>query len=91
MVISHQTLLIPEAILLHLHCLVLRSMIFNFFFFFLVSKHNIHIKPKSYKFELLGELVNMVSELGLAGGLGFESTSLQFESLFVYLKVHEGL
>ena len=39
----------------------------------LLRKHDIHIKSKSYKLELLGELViNMVSELGLAGGPGFE-------------------
>ena len=40
----------------------------------LLLKHDIHIKPKSYKFELLGELAfNMVPELGLARGPGFES------------------
>ena len=38
-------------------------------------KSMIHIKPKSYKFELLGELViYMISEFGIAGGLGFETS-----------------
>ena len=36
-------------------------------------KHDIHIKPKSYKLELLRSWsFNMVLELGLVGGLVFE-------------------
>ena len=54
-------------------------------------KHDIHIKLKSYKLELLGEWsFNMVSELGLAGGPGFESSPCKFNP-HVYLKVHNGL
>ena len=41
---------------------------------YVLVKHDNHIEPKSFKLELLGELVfNMVSELGLVRGLGFES------------------
>ena len=40
--------------------------------FISVKKYDIHIKPKSYKFKLLGGLFNMVSEFGLARGPGFE-------------------
>ena len=57
-------------------------------------KHDIHIKPKSYKLELLEELMfNMVLELGLERGLGFEPLlcNLNIGSPFVYLKVHSGL
>ena len=40
---------------------------------FPVKKHDIHIEPKSYKFELLGWLFNMILELGLGRGHGLES------------------
>ena len=41
-------------------------------------KHDIHIKSKSFKLKLLGELsFNMVSKLGFVGGLGFNILNLQ--------------
>ena len=57
-----------------------------------VKEHDIHIKPKSYKLEFLGELVIYH---GIRAWFGRRpwviSTSLQFESPYVYLKVYEGL
>ena len=39
-----------------------------------LKRHDIHIKHESYKLEVLGRLFfNMISELGLARGFGFET------------------
>ena len=47
-------------------------------------KHDIHIKPKSYKLELLGEWsFNMVSKLGLAGGPRFKSFPCNLIAMFI--------
>ena len=51
-----------------------------------VKKHDIHIKPKFYKLELVGELV-LYEFLGSNTLL----TNLNIQSLFVDLKVHIGL
>ena len=49
-----------------------------------VKEHDIRIKPKSYKLELL-------TELGLARGPGFEPPICSLNPHLFILKVHEGL